>query len=473
MNWATRLITSSVMALASLEMLAAPVLASDDSRAGIIQADDEFPVSPPARIAHHSFYLAVPENRSVPEPRTIELPVVVLRAGKDDGAAPVVMLTGGPGTAGLSAAAYPGAYPWVGKRDFVVFGQRGTHHARPALMCEDYEAALANVSAMLFRIEAARDCARDAADRGIDLSAYNTAESAHDIEALRQVLGAERLTLYGLSYGTRLALAYARQFPDRVEALVLDSPLPFSADYDRELPASVKAVLEAIASRCAGVTTCAQAYPDLWERFLAALEQRIAPLSDPGGPNAAQIAMSITPGSAEDIANAPMLMDAAARGDFNAFPESGEGGGSSGFAWGMRLSVWCSERADQSDASVALFAGIDAPTVPDEVCEAWPAAPRPRSELVDPSGPFPTLILAGEFDTLTPPSWGERLLTRLSRGQVITIPAGLHTVTTNWGGTGCAMKIAGEFIDDPEAFLEGSSPGCLRDEPYPDFRFGS
>ena len=56
---------------------------------------------------------------------------------------------------------------------------------------------------------------------GIDVSAYNTRESVGDLEILRQRLGAPRLTLWATSYGTHLALAYLRQFPDRVGALVL------------------------------------------------------------------------------------------------------------------------------------------------------------------------------------------------------------------------------------------------------------
>ena len=44
-------------------------------------------------------------------------------------------------------------------------------------------------------------------------------------------LGAQKLTLFGISYGTKLALAYARAHPDRVERMALDSVLdPDDAD---------------------------------------------------------------------------------------------------------------------------------------------------------------------------------------------------------------------------------------------------
>ena len=60
---------------------------------------------------------------------------------------------------------------------------------------------------------------------------YGTRDSVEDIEALRRELGAEKLTLLGISYGTKLALAYARAYPERVERLALDSVLdPDDAD---------------------------------------------------------------------------------------------------------------------------------------------------------------------------------------------------------------------------------------------------
>ena len=464
----------------AIAFTASPVIAQTQARSGIVQATSDFPVSPPARTNSRLFYLSVPEHRSDPESRLIELPIAVLpsqaQAGESsNGSAresktPVIMLAGGPGTAGMSAAQYPGAYPWVGERDFIVFGQRGTHHARPALMCEDYAKALGDKADQPTQIDAVTNCAEQAQANRVDLGAYNTAESARDIEDLRTALGTEKLILYGLSYGTRLALSYARQFPSRVEALVLDSPLPFSADYDHELPSNLEAALKTIASRCAMESQCNASYPYLWQRFSAAMAELTQRGSAQTGPSSAQIAFYIAPTTASEVSVAPMLMDAAARGDYSKFRNSLYASGSSDFAYGMRLSVWCSERIISGETP-APFAGIDAPTFSDEICNAWPVAPRPESELVDPEGDFPTLILAGEYDVLTPPGWGERLLPRLSRARLVTIPAGFHGVTTNWGGTGCAMSIAGSFVSAPKEFLEAPDLVCLAEEPHPEFSF--
>lgn len=58
-----------------------------------------------------------------------------------------------------------------------------------------------------------------------------------DIDALRRALGAEKITFWGMSYGTTLGRAYAQQFPQRLRALLLDgtiTPTPAIGDYARE-----------------------------------------------------------------------------------------------------------------------------------------------------------------------------------------------------------------------------------------------
>jgi len=472
MNMAIRLLAASRTIIIWLSFaFAPPVWASEQSGIGIVQTTDTFPIGRSSGLPMKRFYISVPELRSDPGGRRIELPVVIFNGAPAEDSAPVVLLSGGPGTDGLSAARYPGAYPWVGKRDFVIFGQRGTHYAKPALMCPQYPKVLRQGGALSSQVDAVISC-RDALEAdGIDLAAYNSAESARDIEDLRLALGADKLILYGGSYGTRLALAYARQFPENVEAMVLDSPLPFSADYDNELPASVENVLRAIAMRCAEQNECGSEFPDLWANFAGAIE-RLEGASEQGFElSGSQVALSLVPGTAADIAKVPEWMAALAAGDYTPFVSDSAPIQPSNFAWGMRLSVWCSETgADTSGTTDAPFAGIRAPTFDQQLCDAWDVPKRPRSELIDPSGDYPLLVLAGEYDAITPPEWGARLLSRHTSARVISIPAGLHGVTTNWGGTGCAMSIAAAFVAAPEEFLEKKvTPECVSAEPYPEF----
>jgi pimeloyl-ACP methyl ester carboxylesterase len=76
---------------------------------------------------------------------------------------------------------------------------------------------------------------------------YSTGDHAEDLEAVRQAIGVDKVALFGVSYGTKLALAYALAHPDHVERLLLDSvlptnlPDPFAADVLRSMPATLNA----------------------------------------------------------------------------------------------------------------------------------------------------------------------------------------------------------------------------------------
>ena len=71
---------------------------------------------------------------------------------------------------------------------------------------------------------------------------YTTADTVLDIDALRQALGADKIALMGISYGTHVALQYARAFPEHVDRLILDSivgpdrPDGFLLDTYRNVP---------------------------------------------------------------------------------------------------------------------------------------------------------------------------------------------------------------------------------------------
>jgi pimeloyl-ACP methyl ester carboxylesterase len=98
-------------------------------------------------------------------------------------------------------------------------------------------------------VEQAARLARDCADQiGPTRQFYATRDHADDLESVRKALGFGKVGLYGVSYGTKLALAYALAFPSSVERMVLDSvvppdqPDPFERDVVRELPATLSAL---------------------------------------------------------------------------------------------------------------------------------------------------------------------------------------------------------------------------------------
>jgi len=156
--------------------------------------------------------LDVPLDRTAKVPGTIRLAAVRRVAPSNPTASALVALAGGPGQAATPLVRDFASVmlPALATRDLLVFDQRGTG-ASTALRCSLRGRSLTG---------AARRCA---IELGARRGQFTTAASVEDLEALRAAIGYERLVLYGVSYGTKLALDYAARYPERVEALVLDS----------------------------------------------------------------------------------------------------------------------------------------------------------------------------------------------------------------------------------------------------------
>lgn len=201
--------------------------------------------------------VTVLESRARPDGPTLQLAVVRLRRSDLPAGRPHVLLAGGPGDSGvrvaLALATQGGAaLAEVLDGDLIGIDQRGTGDSVPKLQTtRRYAWPLDQPAALQTWLPLAEAASRAVADdmraRGIDLQAYNTEESADDIDAVRQALGEPRWTLWGRSYGSHLALATARRHPGGVERLVLVSPE--GPDHTWKLPSQTNAVLQRIAER--------------------------------------------------------------------------------------------------------------------------------------------------------------------------------------------------------------------------------
>ncbi|MCD9030653.1 alpha/beta hydrolase [Luteimonas sp. Y-2-2-4F] len=175
-------------------------------------------------------FLEVPRRHRDPDGPRLRLRVVRLPATGGDGrAAPVIYLAGGPGGSGVGAARGPRwpVFDLVRRRaDVLLLDQRGTGLSEPPPPCPhvhrfdearplDRDEALAALQATAAR------CVAHWRGLGVDLAAYTTLESAHDIERLRLALGVPRVALWGMSYGTHLALAALRLHGARIDRAVL------------------------------------------------------------------------------------------------------------------------------------------------------------------------------------------------------------------------------------------------------------
>jgi pimeloyl-ACP methyl ester carboxylesterase len=167
--------------------------------------------------------VTVPLDRGGQVPGTVALKLERKLAGFSPSRNAVVALAGGPGQSALGLGEFiaKAIGPALGSRDLLVFDQRGTGESGP-LSCP----ALSSPSELAHARSIGELVGRCAQQLGPARGDYTTPESVADIEALRQAGGYDKLVLYGTSYGTKVALAYAERYPQHVEALVLDSVVP-------------------------------------------------------------------------------------------------------------------------------------------------------------------------------------------------------------------------------------------------------
>jgi pimeloyl-ACP methyl ester carboxylesterase len=202
-------------------------------------------------------------------------------------------LEGGPGGSPLrSLVGQFGVLfgPLLKNNDLILFDQRGTGYSQPVLDCPEYNQLVLDTLDQYLSIKEAEEVSNAALlkcrDRlikdGVNLAVYNSAQNAADIEALRQALNLSQINLYGISYGTRLALTMMRDFPQGIRSVTLDSVLPPQEDLYATTVTNGARALNALFDACAADAACNAAYPNLRQTFFD-LKQRLddAPVTFP------------------------------------------------------------------------------------------------------------------------------------------------------------------------------------------------
>lgn len=197
-------------------------------------------------------YVEVPEDRGDSSSETLTLAYVRLPSTAKKPGPPIVYLAGGPGASGIDSARGPRSEMLLALRavgDVVLLDQRGTGLSRPALICgkiweNGLDKPLDEAAEAESTRQAAAECAAQMKTRGVHLQAYNVREMADDVEALRQALGAEKVSLVATSFGTRLALEVLRRHGPRVDRAVLLGVV--GPGQELKLPSAADAVLAAI-----------------------------------------------------------------------------------------------------------------------------------------------------------------------------------------------------------------------------------
>jgi pimeloyl-ACP methyl ester carboxylesterase len=381
---------------------------------------------------------------------------------KDD---PLMVLAGGPGQAGSSVVALlDGAFQRVrATRNIVFIDQRGTGKSGK-LGCPELEKKEITDPA-----QAERELTACLRAFKVDLSDYSTDNAARDIEQVRLALNSKTINLWGGSYGTRLAQAYARLFPRTLRSMILDGVVApeqnvglFSGDAGR--------AMALLRQQCELDAACRAAFP----QFAKQLDDLVAratrgdemihfvhpakgqPLSEPLRLEsfAEQIrSLLYAPQSAVRV---PWLVMQAAQGNWQPLMASsyGSGGGEEGMALGLTLAVLCAEDvawltpqdflAEQSRSFVRDSWGRKL----QRWCEVIHIPQRPRPSQTPIAAP--TLLFSGRLDPVTPPGRAEATMRHLQKAQHVIVQQGGHIVSR----LGCGPKLMRRFLDEPEQKLD-------------------
>jgi pimeloyl-ACP methyl ester carboxylesterase len=223
----------------------------------------------------------VPERHADPDGRRIALAFGLYKsrslAPAED---PVIYLHGGPGggaVAELATTFYFLFDHYRDRRDIVTFDQRAAGLSSDMVTCFDtFEGNIfelftgtgddGQLGAML------ASCMAEL-NEGRDIAAYTTPENARDVQALLRTLGYSEWNLYGVSYGTKLALEVMRTAPEGTRSVVIDSVAPPNSRYFDENLLPISEGIDAVVRLCAEDAGCNAAYPDLRATILRVADE--------------------------------------------------------------------------------------------------------------------------------------------------------------------------------------------------------
>ncbi|HKJ28423.1 MAG TPA: alpha/beta hydrolase, partial [Anaerolineales bacterium] len=337
-------------------------------------------------------------------------------------------------------------------------------------------------------------------DGGINLSLFNSAQSAADIQLLRQALEYAEVDLLGISYGTRLALTVMRDHPEGIRSVILDSVYPPEVDAYTEQPLVTMQGLELLAADCQADPDCRQAYPNLFQMLTEVVgELNDSPVMvnfydteyDEDYQEAVRgddVVTTISDAMYDSkvIPYLPAFIGAMYDGQYDHayeildLPYANDSGSyyeediDLSDAEGMFYAVECYEEAVFTDVSQAEDLVSSYPFTFTEgliwgtedflgVCSDWAGVQAGSIEDQPVSSSIPILVLNGEYDPVTPPSWAQGAAAHLANSQVFIFPGYGHAVID---AGPCPVALMVDFLANPSQPVDAS---CLAQVSPPDF----
>lgn len=468
-------------------------------------------VDVPSNLSITCRYITVPESRDpalADDSNDIRLAVMRIRSTSANPAPdPVIYLDGGPGGYTIEFADfYISEFADIlATRDLILFDQRGVGYSEPNLSCPNVtemsydllDDDLSYVEANTLYNEAYFTCRETLLAQGANLYAYTSAENAADVRAIAEAFGYEQVNLFGISYGTRLALTVMRDHPDIVRSVVLDAVYPPNVDSEEVFLLNMQRAFDKLFDGCAQDPDCNAQYPDLETVFhdtvdrLNETPELIRGYFDGytgvrrdvlvNGDLLIGQLFSLLYGTS-DIPAIPGYIYAASEGDYEGFLDDAMFSlyFNQYFSDGMYYFMECYEEVGFNDGNEVLasldrvppqietyYTANDDSNADDyiEFCARWTdnqfADPIENAAVVS---DIPTLVTVGEYDPITPPEWALIAAETLSNHYYYEYPGVGHSA---YFGGNCPARMIVAFIEDPTRAPDDS---CLASMSGPDFQ---
>ena len=435
----------------------------------------EFKLDDGTTVAAELGELTVPENRASKSDRTIVIRFVRFKSTKPDQKIPIIYLAGGPGGSGIGAARGGRFSLFQAMREFgdvIAIDQRGVGMSEPDLECKETYAIpldqpLDPAVAGKVLSAAAKKCFDRHRAAGIDLSAYNTRENAADLNDLRIALGASKMTLWGISYGTHLSMATMKYHGEFIDRAILAGVEPL--DHTYKLPSDQQDLMKEIAQLAEKDPSVRSALPDLLKSVDALLKEleknpKTVALTHPIAGKAANVVVGKfdLQTALADMLQGPDsfvgMVDFVARlekGDWTslALVAAGRRNGTVFSAMSIAMDCASGESPDwkkriQSEASSTLLG--DAINYPfPYVCEGLGISDLGEEFRAPLKSEVPVLLISGTLDGRTPVRNGESAAVTLKNAQ--------HLVLDGAGHSDPLFLSSPKILDVMKAFMSGKT----------------
>lgn len=389
--------------------------------------------------------LRVPENRARSDGRQLVLSIVLApHSGSAESKEPLFVLKGGPGeraTAGVEHTL--GIFRRLrSDHDLVLLDQRGSG-GEYRLQCD--------VADHTFLVP--RDperCLRELSAKA-DLRQYTTEHFVQDLEAAREALGYEQISLWAASYGTRAAYVYAKRYPQRVRSLVLIAAAPMSMPVLDTFDEDGRIALYSLIADCMADRACAGAFPNIRMDVQRVRGGALDPFE--------QLGLQLLQYSAETSRLIPLLVTRAAAGNHEPLQSAINQVRQElipRLTLGLNLAVFCSE-----DVPFLSSQRVDPHSVLRleyrRACRGWPRAELPHDFRASVRLDRPALLISGEWDPVTSPRWTRVAADQFSRSQVVVVAKEGHILDRL---DACIGAMTREFLDTGHADSSCAMPSA-------------